>query len=270
MTTRNVMTKNSVFYLQKDAWTDIEEYKDDYKKVIAEREMYRLPFLHQSPQFSYRNHLVEYLKKVCIEKKLSHCCLHLAVYLLDVFMDSHSIIPERMLLVTNVCLLLAAKTEENNLTIPKISELNNVINNRYQLNDYKTLEVVILIFFHWNVMYPTAPHYVYYYIQSAIDEEDLKDKCIGMRSLFYDLHACVTEYLDKIIQSCHYMQCYKPSKLAAGIIAVSRLDIGLSCWTEQLENITDYKREDIETQISILKAKYPFVSCQKCTGVHLI
>ncbi|XP_056630102.1 cyclin-J isoform X2 [Diorhabda carinulata] len=261
---RYYMTKNSVFYLQREAWDDIKEYKDNYKKVIKEREESRLPFHHESPQFSYRPHLVDYLKKICIEKKLSHCCLHLAVYILDIFMDNHSIIPEKILLVTNVCLLLAAKFEENSMTIPKIAELNRAINNRYQIIDYKALEIVMLKFFSWYIMYPTTAHYVYYYIQTAITEEDVRDKGIGMRSVFYNLHTFVGEYLDQIIENIHYMQCYPPSKLAAGIIAVSRLDIGLSCWTEQLENITDYKREEIETQIFVLRTKYPFINCPKC------
>ncbi|CAH1114417.1 unnamed protein product [Psylliodes chrysocephalus] len=252
---RYFMTKSSVFYLQKEAWDDTEEYKDNYKIVIKAREQNRLPFIHQSPQFSYRSSLVEYLKQVCVEKKLSHCCLHLAVYILDIFMDNHSIIPERILLVTNVCLLLAAKFEETNLTIPKITELNGAINNRYQIVDYKTLEIVVLRFFQWCIMFPTAAHYVYYYIQSAICEEDIKNKGINMRTIFYNLHHCVSEYLDQIIGNVHYMQCYPPSKLAAAIIAVSRMDIGLSCWTEQLQNMTDYKREDINMEIFVLKTK---------------
>ncbi|XP_023012765.1 cyclin J isoform X2 [Leptinotarsa decemlineata] len=224
---RNFMTKNSVFY------------------------------------FTYRGHLVEYLKRICIERNLTHCCLHLAVYLLDIFMDNHSIIPERVLLVTNVCLLIAAKFEENNVTIPKISELNAAINNRYPIKEYKNLEIVMLQFFHWYIMFPTAAHYIYYYMQSVISLDDIEDNK-NIRTLFFNLHDCITDYLDQIIENVHYMQCYPPSKLAAAIIAASRMDMGLSGWTEELQNLTDYKMEDVQAPTFVLKTKHAFVHCQKC------
>ncbi|CAH1173607.1 unnamed protein product [Phaedon cochleariae] len=261
---RYFMSKNSVFYLQKEAWDDIKEYEDNFKKVIKEREKNRIPFFHQSPQFSYRHHLVEYIKRICIEKKLSHCCLHLTVYLLDIFMDNHSIVPERVLLVANVCLLVAAKFEENNVTIPKMAELNAANNNRYPLREFKNLEIVLLRFFHWYIMFPTTAHYIYYYIQSVISFDDLRDKKDNLRTLFYNLHDCITAYLDQIIGSVHYMQCFTPSKLAAAIIAASRVDVGLTCWTERLQNVTDYKMEEIQAPMAILRSKHGFINCQKC------
>ncbi|KAJ8965622.1 hypothetical protein NQ314_004014, partial [Rhamnusium bicolor] len=201
---------------------------------------------------AYRHHLVEYIKRICIEKKLSHCCLHLTVYLLDIFMDNHSIIPERVLIVANVCLLLAAKFEETTMTIPKIAELNSAINNRYAMKDYKDLELVILQFFHWYIMFPTAAHYTHYYMQAIISSDDLKDKKEGLRTLFYNLHDAIASYLDQVIDNIHYMQCYTPSKLAAAIIAASRLEVGLSSWTKQLENLTDYNKEDIQEPLILM------------------
>jgi hypothetical protein len=44
---------------------------------------------------------------VCIDRGLSHSSLHLAVYLMDLFMDNHHVIPEKLLLVANVCLMIA-------------------------------------------------------------------------------------------------------------------------------------------------------------------
>lgn len=51
------------------------------------------------------------------------------------------------------------------------------------------------------------------------------------------------------------MQCYPPSKLAAAIIGASRLTVGLSGWTEQLANLTDYSKEDLQEPIFILMTK---------------
>ncbi|XP_019872747.2 cyclin-J [Aethina tumida] len=266
---RYLMKKESIFYLQREAWDDIKEYEDNFKQVIRQREKNRIPFFHQSPQFNFRGYLVEYIKRICIEKRLTHCCLHLAVYLLDVFMDSHSIVPERVFVVANVCLLLAAKFEENTTNIPKIIELNSAINNKYTAQDYKELEIIILKFFHWYIMFPTAAHYVHYYIQGIISSDDLKSNT-SLRSLFYDLHDNITTYLDYVVDNIHYMQCYTPSKLAAAIICASRLEVGLNGWTNQLKNLTDYTPDDFQDPLITLMTKKNSMTCLKCTTISNI
>lgn len=96
-----------------------------------------------------------------------------------------------------------AKFEENNATIPKMSELNAVTNNRYSITDYKCLEVIILKFFDWYIMFPTPAHYTHYYIQGMICPQDYNNTQVqeGIRTLFFNLHDCITEYLDQIIDS---------------------------------------------------------------------
>ncbi|VEN55838.1 unnamed protein product [Callosobruchus maculatus] len=280
---RHFMTRHSAFYgsfkakeaieelqmvrcnkLQKEVWQDIQEYKEDFEQVIKSREKCRIPFHHQSPQFCYRHHLIEFLKKVCVDKKLSHCTLHLAVYLLDIFMDNHSIIPDRILLAASVCLLLAAKFEENYLTMPKIAELNTVINNRYEVRQFKVMELIILKFFDWYIMFPTAAHYTHYYLQAVLTLDEVKEKPESRRTIFYEIHDCITEYLDQIIDNIHYMQCYPPSQLAAAIIAASRLQVGLECWTDELEDMTHYTKENIESLATLLQSKTAFINCEKC------
>ncbi|CAG9859558.1 unnamed protein product [Phyllotreta striolata] len=246
---RPLMKENSAFCLQKEAWEDIKEYKDNYKKVIKDREQFKVNINYRSPQFSYRKNLVNHIKKVCIEKKLSQCCLHLAVYLLDVFMGNNLISRKNLYLTANVCLLIAAKFEESSHLVPRIAELNSTVNDRYNVVQYKQLEIDILNFFGFFVMFPRAAHYVYYYIQLAIFQEDITNRGVSLRNIFYDLHERITMYLDMILDNLELTENYHPSKLAAGIIALSRLDNGLSCWTEQLQDITDYELKDIETEI---------------------
>ncbi|KAK4883270.1 hypothetical protein RN001_006589 [Aquatica leii] len=89
-----------------DDW-NLNVYEEDYKLVIKQRETVRIPFLHQSPQLMYRRYMIQYLKNYASNKGLSYCCLHLAVYIMDIFMDNHAILPERLHLVANVCLLIS-------------------------------------------------------------------------------------------------------------------------------------------------------------------
>lgn len=84
------------------------EYDHDHYEILREREKSRLPFVYQSPQIEFRKALVEWMRKIAILKKLDNSSMHLAVYLLDVFMDSYHITTDRLHLVALVCLLLAS------------------------------------------------------------------------------------------------------------------------------------------------------------------
>lgn len=58
-------------------------------------------------QLKYRHVLVTWMRAVAEELNLSNTSVHLAVYLLDIFMDNHRIVEERLGLVALVCILLA-------------------------------------------------------------------------------------------------------------------------------------------------------------------
>ncbi len=71
------------------------------------------PFRRQSPQLeSCRRHLVDWTCQVGERLELASCSVHLAVRLLDLFMDAHVVEPAQLYLVCLVSLLLAAKMEE--------------------------------------------------------------------------------------------------------------------------------------------------------------
>ncbi|XP_044261926.1 cyclin-J [Tribolium madens] len=252
---KTLIANNSVFYLRKDVYDSYKEYRDDFKQVVKEREQSRSSFFHQSPQIYYRPFLVGYITKICSKKSLSQGCLHLAVYILDMFMDQHHIIPEKLLLVANVCLIMAAKHEENAQKIPRSSELNHLVDNQYPITDYIKLEHYLTIhFFQHDIKLQCAVHYVFYFMQEFLTFEDL-DNGKNLRTLFYDFHEAVSVHLDKIIEDVHYMQLYQPSKLAAAIIAAGRSDIGLTQWTKQLENLTEYKVDDLDEIVENLLEK---------------
>lgn len=42
------------------------------------------------------------------------------------------------------------------------------------------------------------------------------------------------------------MQDFRPSQLAAGIVAASRSECGLHIWSENLKQLTDYTRDDLQ------------------------
>ena len=93
-------------------------------------------------------------------------------------MDNHNIALERLNLLALVCLLLASKLEEKEQKVPKLSELNNIINNQYPLSDFTALEIMVLKFFDWKIIIPTAANFIEYYICDLITLNDYNNYLI--------------------------------------------------------------------------------------------
>nr|CAH7721940.1 unnamed protein product [Callosobruchus chinensis] len=187
-------------------------------------------------------------------------------------------------------------TEEYKEDFEQIMELNSVINNRYEVRQYKVMELIILKFFDWYIMFPTAAHYTHYYLQAVLTPDEVKnkpEKCCRPRSGLFRLldnrflppPAKVEQTVDDLVLdeggqfldlpvnlalrlNIHYMQCYPPSQLAAAIIAASRLQVGLASWSDELEEMTHYTKEDIESLATLLQSKTAFINCEKCAVKH--
>lgn len=118
-------------------------------------------------------------------------------------MDNHAIDIDKIHLVANVCLLLAAKVEETTTKQIKITELNMNINNAYSINDYKALEIMILKFFNWYLMFPTTATYSHYFMQAVLTESEVKFLMDTLNEtssgVITELHNKIKIYLDKII-----------------------------------------------------------------------
>lgn len=137
------------------------------------RRLRRFPFLYQSPEVQHREHLVNCIKFIAENEGLGRTSVHLAVYLLDFYMDNHKIAVERLELVAVVCLILACKMEEKEDKIPKITEISGSIQNSFDLKEYISLECMILTFYNWNIILPTTAHFIEYFIAEAIAEDEI-------------------------------------------------------------------------------------------------
>lgn len=169
-----------------------------YKEV---RRLKRYPFLYQSPEVSHREHLINCIRFIAEGEGLGRTSVHLAVYLLDFYMDNHQIVVERLELVAVVCLILACKMEEKEDKIPKITEINGSIQNTFDLKEYISLECMILSFYNWNIILPTTAHFIEYFIAEAISEEDFMvnkfDKHVeNFGDLKCHIEGLIIDYLD--------------------------------------------------------------------------
>lgn len=83
--------------------------------------------------------------------------------------------------------------------MPKLEELNATVNNRYVNKEYKLVEIMILKFFDWYLILPTAAHYIHYFMQASICNDDLEKTKGSYRTLMFQMEEYVQSLLDVVI-----------------------------------------------------------------------
>lgn len=194
------------------------------------------------------------------------------IFLMDNFMDNHTISVEKIYVFCLLCLTLGSKIEDPEIKHPKISDISNYLNDPIKLGDYLQLERLTLKYFNWQIIIPTAVTFFEFYIEAIINDFDYEN--IAHTGRFFSYNAMkqqvierAVEFLDSTLNECMLMQNIKPSIVGASCLAAAResLNIG-EMWTIQLERLTRYAgyelRECVDTllenrsqAIHILSAK---------------
>lgn len=136
----------------------------------------------------------------------------------------------------------SAKLEENSIDVPKLTELNELINEQYPIEEYKNLENLMFQYFHYKLNFPCPIHFVSIYLQELHSFENFHNN----QSLIYNFYQRLLIYLNRILEDVHFLTFFAPSKLAAALIVASQIDNGITVWNERLQNLTNYKKEDFE------------------------
>lgn len=162
------------------------------------------PYKAQSPQLSLRRYFADLVAIVSNHFRLCPAARHLAVYLLDLFMDRYNVTVQQLHVVSLSCLLLASrftfpppesgppsdvevmsvlvagKFEEREDRVPKLETLNSLgcmssMNLVLTKQGLLHMELLLLETFQWNLYLPTAAHFIDYYLSIAVSEGDLHD-----------------------------------------------------------------------------------------------
>lgn len=232
------------------------EYSQEIIAWLKKREKEIRDYKRQSPQIHRRRHLVDWTCVVADTLNLTKCSVHLAIRILDYFMDGHDIKDPQLYLVCLGSLLLASKVEEKDSNVPKCSEMNTFAKNVFALSDFKMLELVILKYFNWNIFLPTACHFVEMWLPESIYPSDYR----GPPQYFSDAKTFFLKYveyfMDLSTQDSSLVDVV-PSLVAAAIIAASRSAFGLSpTWNIRLELMTGYDYEILQPILLILSDSY--------------
>lgn len=95
-----------------------------------------------------RVHVVDFISDICKYLPISDTTRHLAILLMDHFMEKHSIMDFRLKLVALTCLLVAAKMEDRDDHLPTIKHLKNLakLNNmdEYSRESFQKMELYLM------------------------------------------------------------------------------------------------------------------------------
>ncbi|XP_019943689.1 cyclin-J [Paralichthys olivaceus] len=224
----------------------------DIYQALRYKELKLPSYKGQSPQLNLRRYYADLIAVVSNHFRLCPAARHLAVYLLDLFMDRYDVTEQQLAVVSLSCLLLASKFEEREDQVPKLETLNSLgcissMNLVLTKQGLLHMELLLLETFQWNLYLPTAAHFIEYCLSIAIHEGDLHDgwplTCLEKSKLYMAKYA---DYFLEVSLQDHVFLCFAPSLLAAACVAASRLVLHLSpTWPPQLQRLTGYTWENL-------------------------
>ncbi|XP_037637273.1 cyclin-J [Sebastes umbrosus] len=229
-----------------DQWWKGQLAADIYQ-ALRYKELKLPSYKGQSPQLNLRRYFADLIAIVSNRFRLCPAARHLAVYLLDLFMDRYDVSVQQLHMVSLSCLLLASKFEEREDRVPKLETLNNLgcmssMNLVLTKQGLLHMELLLLETFQWNLYLPTAAHFIEYYLSIAVQEGDLHDgwpmTCMDKTKLYMAKYA---DYFLEVSLQDHVFLCFAPSLISAACVATSRLILHLSpTWPPRLQRLTGY------------------------------
>ncbi|XP_042803793.1 cyclin-J-like protein [Panthera leo] len=237
----------------------------DVHCTLREKELKLPAFRAHSPLLKSRRFFVDILTLLSSHCQLCPAARHLAVYLLDHFLDRYNITTSKQLYAVAVsCLLLASKFEDREDHVPKLEQINStrVLNGQnFTLTKKELLstELLLLEAFSWNLCLPTPAHFLDYYLSASVSQKDRH--CHSWPATCpRKTKECLKEYahyfLEVTLQD-HIFYKFQPSVVAAACVGASRICLQLSpYWTRDLQRISNYSLEHLSTCIEILLVAY--------------
>lgn len=237
----------------------------DVHCTLREKELKLPTFRAHSPLLKSRRFFVDILALLSSRCQLCPAARHLAVYLLDHFLDRCDVTTSKQLYAAAVsCLLLASKFEDREDHVPKLEQINNtriLSSQNFSLTRKELLstELLLLEAFGWNLCLPTPAHFLDYYLLASVSQKD--HHCHSWPTTCpRKTKECLKEYahyfLEVTLQD-HIFYKFQPSMVAAACVGASRICLQLSpYWTRDLQRISNYSLEHLSTCIEILLVAY--------------
>lgn len=121
----------------KEWWN--ENFAQDIHNHLRQQERKRYLYRGHSPQLHLRKRTVKYIHTICEQLEFCTTALHLAIYLMDIFMDNHTIQSKHLQMASLVCLIVAGKSKG------KILVYDHTTNDKIPTNFFKNQLVLGLL-----------------------------------------------------------------------------------------------------------------------------
>ncbi|XP_055498926.1 cyclin-J-like protein isoform X2 [Leucoraja erinacea] len=231
----------------------------DIHQALRVKELKLPVYKAHSPQIGLRRYFADLLAILSNRFQLCPTARHLAVYLLDLFMDHYDVAAKQLYVIALSCLLLASKFEEKEDRVPKLEQLNSlgfmsslhlVLNKR----DLLQMELLLLETFNWNLCMPTAAHFIDYYLSGSVHESDLHNgwplTSVAKTKAFMEKYA---HYFLEVSLQDHNFLSFRPSLVAAACITASRICLHISpSLTTHLHLLTGYTWEHLTPCVELM------------------
>nr|XP_033783126.1 cyclin-J-like protein [Geotrypetes seraphini]XP_033783127.1 cyclin-J-like protein [Geotrypetes seraphini]XP_033783128.1 cyclin-J-like protein [Geotrypetes seraphini] len=231
----------------------------DIHQTLRIKELKLPAYRAHSPQLAMRRYFADLLAVLCNRYQLCPTARHLAVYLLDLFMDHYDVAVKQLYVIALSCLLLASKFEDKEDKVPKLDHLNNLgfmcsLNLVIDKKELLKMELLVLECFNWNLCLPTPAHYIDYYLLASVGSNDLHNgwpiTYLAKIKIFMEKY---THYFLEVSLQDHAFLGFRPSVVAAACISASRICLQISpSWTTQLQLLTAYSLEHLAVCVDLL------------------
>nr|XP_046159760.1 cyclin-J-like protein [Oncorhynchus gorbuscha] len=231
----------------------------DIHQSLRIKELKLPTYKSHSPQIGMRRYFADLLAVLSNRYQLCPAARHLAVYLLDLFMDHYDVAVRQLYIIALSCLLLASKFEEKEDRVPKLEQLNSLgfmcsLNLSLSRKDLVKMELLLLETFGWNLCMPTPAHFIDYYLHAAVQEGELHNgwplSSLSKTKAFMDKY---THYFLEVSLQDHAFLGFRPSQVAAACIAASRICLQITpSWTTVLHLLTGYSWEPLTPCIELM------------------
>ncbi|KAM6999785.1 cyclin-J-like protein isoform 1-T2 [Tautogolabrus adspersus] len=231
----------------------------DIHQSLRIKELKLPAYRAHSPQIGMRRYFADLLAILSNRYQLCPTARHLAVYLLDLFMDHYDVAVKQLYVIALSCLLLASKFEEKEDRVPKLEQLNSLgfmcsLNLVLNKKDLIKMELLLLETFGWNLCMPTPAHFIDYYLHASVQEGDLYNgwplSSLSKTKAFMDKY---THYFLEVSLQDHAFLSFRPSQVAAACVAASRICLQISpSWTTALHLLTGYTWDHLTQCIELM------------------
>uniref|UniRef100_A0A8D0BC51 Cyclin-J-like protein n=1 Tax=Salvator merianae TaxID=96440 RepID=A0A8D0BC51_SALMN len=235
----------------------------DIHHTLRLKELKLPTYKAHSPQIGMRRYFADLLAVVSNHFQLCPTARHLAVYLLDLFMDRYDVSLKQLYVASVACLLLASKFEEKEDKVPKLDQLNSFaymcrLNLTLSRKELVKMELLLLEHFDWNLCLPTPAHYTDYYLFASVSERDLHSgwPVTSITEVRYFMEKYCHYFLEVSLQD-HAFLSFRPSLVAAACVSASRICLEISpAWTTQLQLLTCYSWEHLAPCVELMLAAH--------------